>query len=153
MTHTMTAASNLDPGSSLFFRLTVDGRDMGLFNGCEGLAMRVEVETYSEGGNNGYATQLPSRLTYPSLRLTRPLTPDSADLTAWITSIVTGIERPTIEIAALRADGTMVTQWSLLEALPAGWTGPTLDPSSSEVATETLEIVYHGFLSTGASGS
>jgi phage tail-like protein len=146
----MTASSNLDPGSSVFFRLTIDGQDMGLFNGCEGLAMQVEVETYNEGGNNGYATQLPTRLSYSSLKLTRPLTPDSATLTNWISSIVTGIQRPTIEIAALRANGTMVTQWSLLEALPSGWTGPTLDPSSNAVATETLEIVYHGFISTGA---
>jgi phage tail-like protein len=149
----MTVTSNLDPGSSLFFRLTIDGQDMGIFNGCTGLGMQVEVEAYSEGGNNGYATQLPSRLTYSPLQLTRPLTPDSANLTTWISSIVTGIERPTIEVAALRADGTMVTQWSLLEALPSSWTGPTLDPSSTEVATETLEIVYHGFISTGASGS
>ena len=149
----MTATSNLDPGSSVFFRLTIDGQDMGIFNGCEGLAMQVEVETYNEGGNNGYATQLPSRVTYPSLRLTRPLTPDSATLTTWINSVITGIQRPTIEVAALRADGSMVTQWSLLEALPAGWTGPMLDPASTNVATETLEIVYHGFVSTGASGA
>jgi phage tail-like protein len=149
----MTATSNLDPGSSLFFKLTIDGQDMGLFNGCEGLAMQVEVETYNEGGNNSYATHLPSRLTYSALRLTRPLTPDSATLTNWISSIVTGIQRPTVEIAALRADGTMVTQWSLLEALPSSWTGPVLDPASTEVATESLEIVYHGFISTGAAGS
>jgi phage tail-like protein len=146
----MSATSSLDPGSSVFFRLTIDGQDMGLFNGCEGLGMQVEVESYNEGGNNGYATKLPSRLTYSPLRLTRPLTPDSATLTNWINSIITGIERPTIEVAALRADGSLVTQWSLLEALPSSWTGPTLDPSSTNVATEVLEIVYHGFVSTGA---
>jgi hypothetical protein len=58
----VTVNSTLDPGSSLYFRLTIDGQDMGLFNGCEGLAVEVEVEEYAEGGNNGYLTRLPSRL-------------------------------------------------------------------------------------------
>jgi phage tail-like protein len=141
--------SPLDPGSSVFFRLTIDGQDMGLFNQCDGLGVEVETETYSEGGNNGYDHHLPTRLKYPTLRLTRPLTPDSAKLTAWINTIVTGIQRPTIEIAALRANGTLVTRWSLYDALPTHWTGPLLDPSRNEVATETLELAYHGFTSAG----
>jgi phage tail-like protein len=140
----------LDPGSSLYFRLTIDGQDMGIFNGCEGLAVEVDVQEYSEGGNNGYVTRLPGRLKHSTLRLSRALTPDSAKLTAWISSITTGVQRPTVEIAALRADGSQVTQWGLLDALPSSWTGPTLDPSNTAVATETLEIVFHGFIDAGA---
>lgn len=136
----------LDPGSSLFFRLTIDGQDMGIWNGCEGLAVEVEIEEYAEGGNNGYVTRLPGRLKHSTLRLTRPLTSDSAKVTSWISSVVTGIQRPTVDVSALRADGSLVTQWSLLDALPSNWTGPSLDPSSTSVATETLEIVFHGFM-------
>jgi phage tail-like protein len=146
----VTINSTLDPGSSLYFRLMIDGQDMGLFNGCEGLAVEVEVEEYSEGGNNGYVTRLPSRLKHSTLKLTRPLTPDSVKLTTWVSSITTGVVRPTVQIAALRADGSQVAQWGLLEALPSSWTGPTLDPSSETVATETVEIVFHGFIDTGA---
>lgn len=146
----MTMNPGLDPGSSLYFRLTIDGQDMGLFNGCDGLAVEVEVEEYTEGGNNGYVTRLPGRLKHSTLRLSRPLTPDSARLTAWISSVTTGVLRPTVQIAALRADGSQVTQWGLLEALPSSWTGPSLDPSSATVATETLEIVFHGFIDAGA---
>jgi phage tail-like protein len=146
----MTENPALDPGSSLYFRLTIDGQDMGIFNGCEGLAVEVEIEEYPEGGNNGYVTRLPGRLKHSMLRLTRPLTPDSAKVTAWISSIVTGVQRPTVEVSALRADGSLVTQWGLLDALPSSWTGPTLDPSSTNVATETLEIAFHGFINAGA---
>jgi phage tail-like protein len=140
----------IDPGSSLYFRLTIDGEDMGLFNSCEGLAVEVEVEDYSEGGNNSYVTRLPSRLKHSTLKLTRPLMPDSVKLTSWVSSITTGVVRPTVQIAALRADGSQVAQWGLLEALPSSWTGPTLDPSNTSVATETIEIVFHGFIDTGA---
>lgn len=41
--------SDLDPGSSLFFTLTIDGEDLGSFNGCEGLSSEVEMEHYQEG--------------------------------------------------------------------------------------------------------
>lgn len=146
----MTQNPPLDPGSSLYFRLSIDGQDMGVFNGCQGLAVEVETESYSEGGNNSYVTQLPSRLKHSTLTLTRPLTPDSAKLTQWISTITTGIQRPTVQIAALRADGSMVAQWGLLDALPTSWQGPTLDPSSNSVATEQLQIVFHGFTDTGA---
>jgi phage tail-like protein len=146
----VTISPTLDPGSSLYFRLLIDGQDMGIFNGCEGLAVEVEVEEYSEGGNNSYVTRLPSRLKHSTLKLSRPLTPDSVKLTTWISSVTTGVVRPTVQIAALRADGSQVAQWGLLEALPSSWTGPTLDPSSATVATETVEIVFHGFIDAGA---
>lgn len=146
----MTENPPVDPGSSLFFRLTIDGEDMGIFNGCEGLAVEVEIEEYAEGGNNGYVTKLPGRLKHSTLRLTRPLTKDSAKVTSWISSIVTGVRRPTVEVSALRADGSTVVEWGLLDALPSNWTGPSLDPNNANVATETLEIVFHGFIGAGA---
>lgn len=142
--------STVDPGSTIYFKLTIDGQDLGLFNGCDGLAAEVEVESFNEGGNNGYVTQLPTRVRHSTIRLTRPLTADTAKVTAWISSITTGVQRPTAQIAALRADGSMVAQWGLLDAMPVRWTGPTLDPANPSVATETLEITHHGFTDTGA---
>lgn len=146
----MTINPSLDPGSVLYFRLTIDGEDMGLFNGCEGLAVEVEVEDYAEGGNNGYVARLPTRLKHSTLRLSRPLTPDSVKLTSWISSITTGVVRPTVQVAALRADGSQVAQWGLFEALPSSWSGPTLDPSGTTIAMESVEIVFNGFIDTGA---
>lgn len=144
-------ASPADPGSTVFFRLTLDGQDLGLFNGCDGLAAEVETESFTEGGNNGYVTTLPTRVKHATIRLTRPLTEDTTKVTAWISSIATGIQRPTAQIAALRADGSVVAQWGLLDALPVRWTGPTLDPNSPAVATESLEIAHHGFTDVRAS--
>ncbi|MER5431806.1 phage tail protein [Streptomyces sp. NPDC002588] len=141
--------TSLDPASTVFFRLSIDGLDLGLFNSCEGLASEVQVEQREEGGNNGFVWQLPSRVTYPTIRLTRPLTPDTGKAAAWISSIATGISRPTGQIAALRADGSVVAQWGLVEVLPVRWQGPGMDPASPGVATETLEIAHHGFTDAG----
>jgi hypothetical protein len=59
--------------------------------------------------------------------------------------VQTGIKRPTAHIAALRADGSRVASWGLMDVLPVSWTGPSLDPASPAVATEVLEIAHHGF--------
>ena len=134
-----------DPGSTVFFRLSIDGQSLGEFNGCEGLAAQVDIEQREEGGNNGYVWQLPSRVRFSNVRLTRPLTEDTTKLMKWISSVATGIKRPTAQIEALRADGSLVARWGLLDVVPVSWTGPTLDPENPAVATEVLEIAHHGF--------
>ncbi|TXS44638.1 phage tail protein [Streptomyces sp. t39] len=134
-----------DPGSTIWFDLTIDGESLGRFNGCDGLSSQVEVELRQEGGNNGFVWQLPTRVTFSTIRLTRPLTPDTAKVARWISSVQTGIKRPTAQIAALRADGSLVARWGLIDVLPVSWQGPTLDPASPAVATEVLEIAHHGF--------
>src|SRR5262245_49543336 len=111
-------ASTLDPGSTIFFTLTIDGQDLGLFNGCDGLVSEVEIEQRQEGGNNGFVWQLPSRVSFSTIRLTRPLTADTTKVAAWISSIATGITRPTAQIAALRADHSVVARWGLIDVLP-----------------------------------
>ncbi|WP_218005142.1 phage tail protein [Actinomadura macra] len=134
-----------DPGSTLYFKLTIDGESLGNFNGCEGLAAQVDIEQREEGGNNGYVWQLPSRVRHSNVRLTRPINQETTRVMAWISSVTTGIRRPTAQIEALRADGSLVARWGLLDVVPVSWTGPTLDPASPAVATEVLEIAHHGF--------
>ncbi|WP_034086985.1 phage tail protein [Streptacidiphilus albus] len=139
-----------DPGSTVFFTLTIDGKSLGAFNGCEGLSSQVEVEQHQEGGNNGFVWQFPSRVSFTNIRLTRPLTQDTAKVAAWISTIPTGIDRPTAQISAMRADGSIVARWGLIDVLPVSWQGPSLDPANPGVATEVLEITHHGFTDAGA---
>ncbi|MBL1068017.1 phage tail protein [Streptomyces sp. 7-21] len=138
-------AQRLDPGTTVFFSLNIDGESLGSFNECEGLASQVEIEQYQEGGNNGFVWQFPTRVTYSTIRLTRPITPETAKVAKWISSIQTGITRPTAQIRALRADGSEVTRWGLIDVLPVSWQGPSFNPDNPAVATEVLEIAHHGF--------
>ncbi|MCK1817857.1 MULTISPECIES: phage tail protein [Streptomyces] len=137
--------NRLDPASTPFFRLTIDNASLGLFNKCDGLSAQVEIEEYQEGGNNGYVWKFPTRVTWPTIRLTRPVTEDTLKITRWFASIQTGIERPTGAITALRADRSEIATWGLLAVLPVSWTGPEFDPEGKAVAVETLEIAHHGF--------
>jgi phage tail-like protein len=143
-------ASTQDPAAATHFRLTIDGDDYGDFTACDGLSLQVQVEAHEEGGNNGYVWQLPTRVTFGTVRLSRPLTSESRKLTKWATDTATSkVDRPTAQVAALRPDGTVVARWGLLEVLPVSWQGPSLDPNAPAVATESVELAHHGFTDTG----
>jgi phage tail-like protein len=144
-----------DPAVSVCFVVSLDDMDLGAFNGCEGLGAEVVLEQREEGGNNGFVWQLPTRIKYPTIKLTRPLTGATGKVASWFSATMsggtrkTGAGRTTGHIQAMRGDGTVVATWGLLDVIPVRWTGPSLNPDSPKVATETLEIAHHGFLQTG----
>ncbi|MBN8881175.1 MAG: phage tail protein, partial [Salana multivorans] len=112
---------------------------------CEGLAVEVVMETREEGGNNDFVHQLPTRLRYPNIKLTRPLGKDAAKVAAWVSSVASGYQRRTCQITVFTTDGRQVASWSLQGVVPVRWTGPQLQEDSAKVLTEQLEIAHHGF--------
>jgi phage tail-like protein len=141
-----------DPAVSVCFVVSFDDIGLGAFNSCEGLGCEVVIEQREEGGNNGFVWQLPTRIKYPNIKLSRPLTKDTETVTKWLAKAVQGSGKRSDEgnktgiIKAMRADGTVVASWGLLDVVPVRWTGPSLNPDSPKVATETLEVAHHGFV-------
>jgi phage tail-like protein len=131
------------------FALELDNSDIGVFSTCEGLGLEVVLEQREEGGNNAMIWQLPTRMKYTNIKMSRPIGPDSQKLTAWITNALHGLQPTTAVISAMSADGEQVAQWSLDGVVPVSWTGPTLNLDSPKVFTETLVIAHHGFLPNG----
>ncbi|MEJ3746406.1 phage tail protein [Actinomycetes bacterium KLBMP 9797] len=138
--------SGVDPGTSVHFRLRVDGIDLGDWNSCTGLGCEVEVEQHQEGGNNGFVWQFPSRVRYSNVTLARPLIPDTAKVARFLSTLPQGVKRGTAQIAALRPNLAPLVQWGLADVVVVRWNGPAFDPSRSDVATESIELAYHGFL-------
>lgn len=110
------------------------------------------METREEGGNNMSVWQLPTRLKYPNIKLTRPLGKDTEKIATWLASMAGGYTRRTGTIVAMRADGQVIAQWGLLDVVPVRWSGPSLNPDQPKVVTETIEIAHHGFLHPGGAG-
>ena len=135
-----------DPAVSVCFTVSIDGDDLGLFNTCEGLGLEVVIEQREEGGNNGFVWQLPTRIKYSNVKLSRPVCKDSAKLTAWISSFANGVKRQTATIIAMTGDREKVVTWNLDGVIPVRWSGPSLNPDSPKVAMETVELAHHGFL-------
>jgi phage tail-like protein len=143
-------AADTDPAVSVCFVVKLDDIELGAFTSCEGLGAEIVLEQREEGGNNSFVWQLPSRIKYPNIKLTRPLTKDTEQVAKWIAKTVgggTATLARTGSIQAMRADGTVVAKWDLLSVVPVRWTGPSLNAESAKVATETVEIAHHGFTS------
>jgi phage tail-like protein len=136
---------NKDPAVSVCFYVQIDSTELGWFNSCEGLGLEVVLEQREEGGNNGFVWQLPTRVKYSNVKLSRPVGKDSAKLTAWLCSFATGVKRQTATICAMTGDRDVVATWNLNGVIPVRWSGPSLNSDSPKVATETIELAHHGF--------
>ena len=145
-------AERKDPAVGVAFAVKIDDNELGAFNSCDGLGCELVIEQREEGGNNGFVWQLPTRVKYGNVKLSRPVGRDSAKLTAWLASFATGVKRQTATISAMTNDGEVVASWSLDGAIPVRWSGPQLSLDSPKVATETLELAHHGFLPPKAGG-
>lgn len=145
-------ASYPEPAVSVCFDVRVDNLKLGTFISCEGLGVEIVMEQREEGGNNGFVWQLPTRMKFSNVKLSRPLCADTAEVMAWLSSMTTGVTPRTASISAMTADGTVVASWGLLGVIPVRWTGPSLNVDSPKVAVETLELAHHG-LTPGNSGS
>lgn len=140
------STSDDDPAVSVCFTVEVDGTDLGSFNSCEGLGVEIAMEQREEGGNNTMVWQLPTRMKFTNVKLTRPVGPNSRKLTEWLSQALEDLQPTTAGITARTADGTVIAGWSLRGVVPVRWTGPSLNVDTAKVATETLEIAHHGIL-------
>jgi phage tail-like protein len=130
---------------SVCWGVSIDNERLGAFISCEGLGVEVVIEQREEGGNNGFIWQIPTRLKYTNIKLSRPVCPDTAGVINWLASMTTRVKPQTATISAMTADRTIVAQWSLLGVIPVRWTGPSLNADGPKVAIETIELAHHGF--------
>jgi phage tail-like protein len=147
---TETTADRDLPAFGVRFVVHVDDVDLGAFTSCEGLGVEVVIEQRQEGGNNSYIWNLPSRVKYPNIKLTRPLTKETERVARWISGLAGGVQRRTGQITAMTTNGDVVARWGLMDVVPVRWTGPSLAKGNADVLTETIEIAHHGFIDTGA---
>ena len=138
------------PGLTLRFEVTIDHQvDLGNWTKCEGLTVEYDVYEYKEGGVNGFVHRLPGRAKYQNIKLSRPVTKETAAVGLWLANVKPDTPRTTMQIAVMDEAGTEIAAWSLDSVMPVRWTGPTLDVAQSGVATESLELAHNGFLKGG----
>ncbi|MGH2717151.1 MAG: phage tail protein [Actinomycetota bacterium] len=134
---------------AVFFDVVIDkvngSYKLGTFTSCDGLSVEVETHPQPEGGNNDFVLLLPVRLKYTTIKLTRPLGPDSLKVAAWFRGMANGFERTTGRIAALTTEGKELVAWQLDGIIPVRWQGPSFSAESPKIATETIELAHTGF--------
>jgi phage tail-like protein len=117
----------------------------GGFSECSGLEANLQVEEYSEGGENRFVHKFPTRMTYSNIILKRGIT-FSQELWNWHFDYANGRgKRLDGLITLLDESQKAVRVWAFQQGLPLKWTGPTLNAIQSQVAIETLEIMHQGW--------
>jgi len=139
-------AEPADTAVSVYFEVRVDGHELGAFTACDGLGCEVVIEQREEGGLNSFVHQLPGRIKYTNVKLTRPVNADTVKIARWLSSMNGTVRRTQAQIIVKNHDAKPVFSWTLSGVVPVRWTGPSLAVDSAKVATETLELAHHGFL-------
>lgn len=134
--------------TTLLFDVTIDGIEIGSFTGLDGLSAQYEVKTYAEGGENGFVHQLPGRLSYGTVKLSRPVyMPQNGGLTSWFRDLAgqRGLTRHTASIEALDGNRSAIARWSFTGVWPVKYTGPSFSTDGGKAALETFEFAHDGF--------
>lgn len=142
-----------DPYTSFHFAIDINGVTEGRFVECSSLGVDVEAIKYREAGANQIVHRLPGRLEYADLTLRYGMT-GSLQLWQWMQSSIAGtVERRNVSVVMYGHDGcTEVMRWNLLNAWPRSWRGTQLDALGSQVAIETLVLVFEEFERVPAAG-
>lgn len=135
------------------FLFEVDGLTIGHFLEVSGLELEIEVESVTEGGENGFVHKLPGRMSWPNLHFKRGVTRNDT-LFSWVQKssgdgfVKAGnkLVRSTAAVTLVSPTGTRLRTWELDAAFPVRWSGPSFAASSDDVAMEELEIAHHGFV-------
>ena len=145
----MSTADPANTAVTVYFQVRIDEADLGAFTACDGLGCEVVVEQREEGGMNSFVHQLPGRIKYTNVKLTRPVNADTAKIATWIRKMNGTVKRSQAQITIMNHDDKPVHTWTLSGVIPVRWTGPSMSVESPKMATETLELAHHGFLESG----
>jgi phage tail-like protein len=138
-----------DPAVQASFKVAIDGCPIGTFSKCEGLKATYAVKSYEEGGQNGFVHQLPGRLSYENITLTRGVNSESLGLATWFASYQTMVKRSTARITVMDTIGAEVATWNMMGVFPVTWSAGGIEAGSSGVLTETLVFAHEGFFDVG----
>lgn len=148
-------------GLSMRFAVTFVSGDgmqpLGAWASCKGLKVEFKTEAVKFGGEYDYEVKLPTQVTYGPVVLERAMEQHSSALlqawlgrlvATWVNSADSGVKPPagTAHVVLQDAHQNTVAQWSLRNAFPVSWSGPTLDAKGNTVAIETLTLEHQGFL-------
>ena len=142
-----TAAQPLPPvHNSKNFTVEFQGLSvqLGYFTQVSGFSSQVDVMEYAEGGQNMFVHRLPSRVKQGNITLKRGVITSEHALLDWYNKTVVQVQPVTLVITLTDSEDNPIKVWNFANAYPVKWTGTDVNASSTEFATESLEIAHSG---------
>lgn len=145
------AVARDNPYSGYNFIVTIEGviddghRAQTSFSEVSGLGVEITPIDYRTGAERTPTVRkLPGLTKYPEVSLKRGVTGDLA-LWSWVKQAADGtVQRARVTIVQLDEERRPVLTFTLANAWPVKFTGPTLDASASEVAFEEIVLCHEG---------
>lgn len=119
---------------------------LGPFSECSGLEAHYEEFQWKEGGSNDTVVRLPGQLVPGTVKLSHQVGAGSTALMKWFMETSQTVFRGIATIKLFGPDTQQIAKWTLRDAWPVRYSGPTLttSPSGESVAVETLELAHGG---------
>ena len=143
-------AQRIDPFATFKFHVEIGDIKEAAFSDCSGIEMATDVFEYQEGGLNEYSHKLPGRVKLSNVTLKRGFA-TSNELYNWYfemeQDLLTGNSITLRQVAiTLYSTATQeeTMRWTLNDAFPVKWVGPTFKTGEAAVAIESLEFAHHG---------
>ena len=129
------------PISSFRYKATIGGDEIN-FSDISGLTLEYNTTEYKEATKDGVKTiQVAGQRNAPSLSLKRGLFEKSLELYDWFNSVHTDdFTKKDVVISLLNNTNAVVMTWTVANAFPTKFDGPSLDASSNEVSFEEIDI-------------
>ncbi len=138
--------SVMNPGIGVFFSVTVDSVDLGDWTKMSGIGLSIDTTPRGESAMSFFQHHLPAHMKYNHITLERPISAETGAVIAWINAYHM-LPVPTAgQIQCLDQSGSVIMSWQMMGVSPVGWTGPTMDATSTTIAMERLELAHMGFL-------
>ncbi len=123
------------------------------FNECSGLSVKVNYDTYFEGGVNNQQRIILGNSQFSEVTLKRGMSNDVA-FWGWASRMLTQIEpngnqnvnpqRRNVNILLFNPGGETTQCWTLIGAVPVGWQASPLRADANTVAIEEMSLAYEG---------
>ena len=125
------------------FRYTAKiGDDDIAFSEINGLNISYESTEYKEATTEGVRTlQVVGQIDVPTVTMKRGIFENSLELYDWLNSMHTDdFERKDIVISMLDNNNDAVMTWTITNAFPTKFEGPSLDATSNDISFQSLEV-------------
>ncbi|MBK8553390.1 MAG: phage tail protein [Ignavibacteria bacterium] len=116
------------------------------FQEISGLDVEMEMETFTEGGQNRFSWQLPKRTRYSDITLKRGLLIGS-EIISWCKDAMENfVFRPVnINIQLLNEKHESIQIWYVVNAIPKKWSVSNFNAQENSIVIESITLSYRFF--------
>lgn len=116
------------------------------FQEISGLDVEMEMETFTEGGQNRFSWQLPKRTRYSDITLKRGLLIGS-EIISWCKDATENfIFQPVnINIQLLNEKHESIQIWYVVNAIPKKWSVSNFNAQENSIVIESITLSYQFF--------